>query len=82
MTQANLSARALTGLLNGWQASPAGPAYSMLADRIRLLVLDGRIALGTRLPAERELAAQLGLSRTTVSAAYASRMRSSPSCSI
>jgi DNA-binding transcriptional MocR family regulator len=36
-----------------------------------LLVLDGRLALGTRLPAERELAAQLELSRTTISAAYA-----------
>src|SRR5690606_14583355 len=49
----------------------SGPAYMALADRIRLLVLDGRIPLGTRLPAERELAAQLHLSRTTVSAAYA-----------
>jgi DNA-binding transcriptional MocR family regulator len=65
-----LSARALAGLLAGWHAAAGGPAYSLLADRIRLLVLDGRIALGTRLPAERELAAQLGLSRTTVSAAY------------
>jgi DNA-binding transcriptional MocR family regulator len=67
-----LSARALAGLLAGWNATTGGPAYSLLADRIRLLVLDGRIALGTRLPAERELAAQLGLSRTTVSAAYGS----------
>ncbi|MEO7122206.1 MAG: PLP-dependent aminotransferase family protein, partial [Lacisediminihabitans sp.] len=45
-------------------------AYGALADRIRLLVLDGRIPLGTRIPAERELAAQLGVSRTTVTAAY------------
>ena len=50
---------------------PAAPAYAALADRIRLLVLDGRLALGTRLPAERELAAHLSLSRTTISAAYA-----------
>jgi DNA-binding transcriptional MocR family regulator len=41
-----------------------------LADRIRLLVMDDRIPLGTRLPAERELAAQLGVSRTTVTATY------------
>ena len=53
-------------------AQPRGsPAYAALADRIRLLVLDGRLALGTRLPAERELAAHLTLSRTTISAAYA-----------
>jgi len=65
-----LSARALALLMVDWRRS-TGPAYLALADRIRLLVLDGRIPLGTRLPAERELAAQLRLSRTTVSAAYA-----------
>lgn len=68
---ASLSARALASLIAGWRDVALGPAYAALADRIRLLILDGRIALGTRLPAERELAAQLGLSRTTVSAAYA-----------
>ncbi len=67
----NLSARALAASIAGWRDVPSGPAYLALADRIRLLVLDGRIPLGTRLPAERELAAQLGLSRTTVSSAYA-----------
>jgi DNA-binding transcriptional MocR family regulator len=67
-----LSARGLATLLAGWQAVGSGPAYSLLADRVRLLILDGRVALGTRLPAERELATQLGLSRTTVSAAYGS----------
>ncbi len=56
-------------MLHGWR--DAGVAYSALADRIRLLVLDGRIAPTTRLPAERELASQLGVSRTTVTAAYA-----------
>jgi DNA-binding transcriptional MocR family regulator len=66
-----LSARALVSLLDGWRGLGASPAYVALADRIRLLVLDGRLSLGTRLPAERELAAQLGLSRTTISAAYA-----------
>jgi DNA-binding transcriptional MocR family regulator len=67
-----VSARALAGLLEGWNAAGGGPAYGLLADRVRLLILDGRIALGTRLPAERELATQLGLSRTTVSTAYGS----------
>ena len=68
---ASLSARALASSLLGWRGQGAAPAYAALADRIRLLVLDGRLALGTRLPAERELAAQLNLSRTTISAAYA-----------
>lgn len=68
---ASVSARALAGLLADWRTASAGPAYTVLADRIRLLILDGRIAYGTRMPAERELAAQLGLSRTTITAAYA-----------
>jgi DNA-binding transcriptional MocR family regulator len=71
----SLSARGLAGTLGPWRTSP-GPAYQALADRIRLLILDGRLALGARLPAERELAAQLDLSRTTVTAAYV-RLRES-----
>ncbi|MDX3229091.1 PLP-dependent aminotransferase family protein [Streptomyces sp. ME19-01-6] len=46
------------------------PAYRSLADRVRLLVLEGRVPVAARLPAERELAAALGVSRTTVAAAY------------
>lgn len=46
------------------------PAYRALADGVRLLVLEGRVPVATRLPAERELAAALGVSRTTVAAAY------------
>ena len=67
---ASLSARALALLLDGWRDGEHA-AYVALAARIRLLVLDGRIALDTRLPAERDLAAQLNVSRTTVSASYA-----------
>lgn len=48
-----------------------GPAYQRLAAGVRALILDGRLPLGTRLPAERELAGALGVSRTTTSAAYA-----------
>ncbi len=47
------------------------PAYAGLADALRLLIGDGRIALGTRLPSERELTDALGVSRTTVTRAYA-----------
>lgn len=50
--------------------STTRPVYRHLADAIRTLVLDGRIALHIKLPAERELAPCLKLSRATVTAAY------------
>ncbi|MEU3194117.1 PLP-dependent aminotransferase family protein [Streptomyces sp. NPDC006992] len=46
------------------------PAYRSLAEGLRMLVLEGRIPVATRLPAERELAAALSVSRTTVAAAF------------
>ncbi|MFT4122492.1 MAG: PLP-dependent aminotransferase family protein [Microbacteriaceae bacterium] len=64
-----VSARALARLLDDWRA--ASPAYIALADRVRLLVIDGRLPVAARLPAERELADVLRLSRSTVAAAYA-----------
>ncbi|HET6672125.1 MAG TPA: PLP-dependent aminotransferase family protein, partial [Agromyces sp.] len=63
-----LSARSLQLLLGDWRGT--GSAYESLAERVRLLILDGRIGVDTRLPAERDLAERLGLSRTTVTAAY------------
>ena len=68
---ATISARILASMLRDWRETSTAPAYVALADRIRLLVIDGRIPLGTRIPAERDLAGQLGISRTTVSASYA-----------
>ena len=47
------------------------PIHTSLAGRLRLLVTDGRLVEGVRLPSERELAARLGISRSTVAAAYA-----------
>src|SRR5690606_31268635 len=47
------------------------PLWRQLADALRLLILDGRLALDTRLPGERELASALNVSRTTVSSALA-----------
>ncbi|MEU7484614.1 PLP-dependent aminotransferase family protein [Streptomyces sp. NPDC042319] len=51
---------------------PAGarPVYRHLARAIGALILDGHIALHVRLPAERELAAALNVSRPTVTAVY------------
>ncbi|HEY5821822.1 MAG TPA: PLP-dependent aminotransferase family protein [Propionibacteriaceae bacterium] len=52
-------------------AALSSPAYRDLADRLRLQIVDGRLTTGVRLPSERALAVALGLSRTTVAAAYA-----------
>ncbi|WP_162940039.1 PLP-dependent aminotransferase family protein [Gryllotalpicola protaetiae] len=68
MTRGRIGARALRDLLGDWRSD--APAYESLSDRVRLLLLDGRISTGIRLPAERELAESLELSRTTVAAAY------------
>ncbi|MET0735784.1 MAG: PLP-dependent aminotransferase family protein [Microbacterium sp.] len=65
-----VSARALASALGGWRTRE--PAYEALADSIRLLCLDNRLAPRTALPAERELATALHLSRSTVAAAYRS----------
>lgn len=48
-----------------------GPAYESLTDAISRAIGDGRIPVGVRLPSERELAAAIGLSRTTTTRAYA-----------
>jgi DNA-binding transcriptional MocR family regulator len=68
---ASLSSAALARLLGAWNTGAAA-AYRELADVVRLLVLDGRIALDVALPSERALAETLGVSRTTVTAAYVS----------
>jgi DNA-binding transcriptional MocR family regulator len=61
-----------TDRLTGWLApSISGePRYEALASGLRGLILDGRLVPGVRLPAERELATALGVSRATVTAAY------------
>jgi DNA-binding transcriptional MocR family regulator len=58
----------LARLLTHWRGG--GPEYQDLARALRNLLLDGRVPLQLRLPAERELAAALDISRTTVTAAY------------
>jgi DNA-binding transcriptional MocR family regulator len=75
----------LVRLLGDWQATQAsqaadvrarrtglasGPGYAHLAGAIRALLLDARLPAGARLPAERRLATALGVSRTTIAAAY------------
>lgn len=47
------------------------PAYAGLAERLRLLIAAGQVEVDVRLPSERDLCRVLGLSRTTVTRAYA-----------
>ncbi|WP_430591781.1 PLP-dependent aminotransferase family protein [Humidisolicoccus flavus] len=56
-------------MLGDWD-SGTDPLSTALAERIRLLILDGRIPVGERLPSERVLALELGRSRATMTRAY------------
>lgn len=71
MTARSLDVDLLARELGNWRTSTrSGPAYHGLADAIRLLIVDGRLPVGARLPSERVLAEALRVSRTTVTAAY------------
>src|SRR5689334_3787683 len=65
----SINARRVAGLVGTFDRHPA---YAGLADALVLLIGDGRIPAATRLPSERELTDALGVSRTTVTRAYAS----------
>ena len=47
------------------------PAYRALYERLRMSILNGQLGAGARLPPSRSLAAETGLSRNTVLAAFA-----------
>ena len=67
-----IGAHSLSRLMGGWQADLSrGPAYRQIQRALRLLILDGRLPIGLRLPGERNLADALDVSRTTIAAAYA-----------
>jgi DNA-binding transcriptional MocR family regulator len=48
----------------------AAPLYRQLRDGVHAALLSGTLAAGMRLPPEREMAAALGVNRTTVTRAY------------
>src|ERR1700682_748404 len=56
--------------ISSFDPDSESPLYRQLYTQVRDLIESGRISRGARLPATRELAGQLGLNRTTVSAAY------------
>lgn len=65
-----IGARSFARMLGDWRPPDGRGLADALTDRVRLLVLDGRLPLQTRVPAERELAAALEVSRTTVASTY------------
>ncbi|TDD71650.1 PLP-dependent aminotransferase family protein [Jiangella aurantiaca] len=69
MNGGRIGPKDLRTLLGEWETDGQS-AYHALADRIRLLIIDGRLPTRTRLPAERELADELDRSRTTIVSAY------------
>jgi DNA-binding transcriptional MocR family regulator len=66
----NISAARVATLV-GTLSGDERPLYLELAEGLRLLIGEGRIPAATRLPSERELTTALGVSRTTVTRAYA-----------
>ena len=64
-----IGAVALADLLGHWPTAD-GPLYRLLATRIARLADTGELPAGLRLPAERDLATALSVSRNTVAAAY------------
>lgn len=67
----SIGTASLVRQLGLWRGQAGGAAYRQLADGVRLLILDGRLPIGVRIPGERDLAAALDVSRTTVTAAFA-----------
>jgi GntR family transcriptional regulator / MocR family aminotransferase len=65
-TQTNLAWETLLDL----SATRPGPLHMRLATAIRAAIRDGRLPLGAALPPSRTLAADLGVSRWTVTEAY------------
>src|SRR3954470_386832 len=59
----------LAGAIGDDWRRPGSCAHA-LAEAMRALVVDGRLAVRTRVPSERALAPELGVSRGTVSRAY------------
>lgn len=72
MTTRKIGAASLQRLMSGWRPETGrAPTYRQIEQALRLLILDGRLPIGIRLPGERNLADTLGVSRTTVAASYA-----------
>ena len=60
----------IAAALGNWASEPYRPLYEQLAEALRRAIIAHDLPAGGRLPAERELARILALSRTTVAGAY------------
>jgi GntR family transcriptional regulator len=67
---ANKSERASLHTLLHLSHDTAMPMYQQLEEQLRTLIENGSLPVGTTLPAERQLAASLGVSRITVQRCY------------
>ncbi|MFE0172177.1 PLP-dependent aminotransferase family protein [Streptomyces sp. NPDC059002] len=67
---AKIPTAGLSRLLTGWSAEGSGPLPRRLADALRELAERADVPAGSTLPSQRELALVLGVSRSTVTAAY------------
>ncbi|MER7951241.1 PLP-dependent aminotransferase family protein [Streptomyces sp. NPDC096079] len=67
---ARIASTRLSRLLTGWSSEGPGPLPRRLADALRELAERGDVPGGSVLPSQRELASVLGVSRSTVTAAY------------
>lgn len=66
----NIGPKASLAAMLALRDDTAMPLYEQLERQLQALILDGRLPLGSVLPAERQLADSLGVSRTTVQRAY------------
>ena len=64
-----IDAAAMVVVLGGW-ATGADPLNQQLADALRRAIDRGDLPPGMKLPSERDLSTALGISRTTICAAY------------
>ena len=65
MSHATLTAAGLAALLGPDPTGGDGPAYRLLATRLRTLIGDGRVPSGAPLPSGRQLTHALGGPRPT-----------------
>ncbi|MDV3256296.1 MAG: GntR family transcriptional regulator, partial [Sphingomonas sp.] len=75
MSLRKIGAVALRRMMGGWRAEGSRvPAYREIEQSLKLLILDGQLPIGVRLPGERNLSPGLGVSLTSITAAYAALM--------